>query len=144
MKALFISVKPEFAHKIMVGKKTVELRKCMPKANKGDVVIVYSTSPEKAVIGICKIKAIIKSSPQNIWNNYKSDLGIGRKRYYEYYKGCLTAVAIVLEDIYKLKNTIPLQQYQYHFPSFTPPQTYKYVPRQALVKAFKELKTYYI
>ena len=57
-KFLFISIKPEFANKIMSKKKSIELRKNKPNADIGDFVLIYSTQPKKSVIGFAKIKRI--------------------------------------------------------------------------------------
>ena len=43
---LLISVKPEFAKKIINGEKTIELRKSTPKrVNKDNYILIYVTSP---------------------------------------------------------------------------------------------------
>ena len=43
---LLISVKPEFAEKILRGEKTIELRKSAPKkVDIEDYILIYVTSP---------------------------------------------------------------------------------------------------
>src|SRR5688572_8568062 len=101
-KVLLISVKPEFAEKILNGSKTIELRKCSPSTSVGDLVILYSTVPERAIVGTCIVKEIIKKAPAQLWRSHRRFMGIDRKRYFEYFKDSNTAVGIVLTSIDKL------------------------------------------
>lgn len=137
-KILFISIKPEFAKKIFNGSKTIELRKSTPKVNNGDLVIIYSTTPEKAVIGICRIKSIIKTSPKQLWDQYSDKVGIDYNRYKEYYKGSKLAVGLELTSTNKLTNKISLDIIKINFPNFTPPQTYKYFDKKTIKSGFRK------
>lgn len=136
-KVIVISVKPEFANRIFERSKKIELRKSSPNAKPGDLMMVYSTSPEMAIIGVCKIKEVIKSTPENLWVNYSDILGIDEKRYYEYYSNSEKAVGIVLSHVRRFKTKISLSQVKEIFPSFTPPQTFKYFNRSYLMESIK-------
>ena len=84
---LLISVKPEFAEKIMVGEKTIELRKSTPKrVDKENYILIYVTSPIKELWGICKINNLIKEDKKNFWSKYGSKTGITKQQFNEYYK----------------------------------------------------------
>ena len=134
---IVISVKPEFADLIFEGSKKIELRKSSPNAQPGDLMVVYSTSPEMAIVGICKIKEVIKSTPDEIWLNHSSILGIDEKRFNEYYSETEKAVGIVLSNVRRFKSKMPLKEVQEFFPSFTPPQTFKYFNRTFLMETMK-------
>lgn len=136
-KVLLISVKPEFAEKIFAGVKRIELRKSRPSVTAGDIVIVYSTLPEKAVLGSCTVKEVVTDTPVALWNTYHNELGIDKKRYFEYYKDMGIAVGIVLTSVQKFPEKIPLETIRKDFPQFTPPQTFKYFQRNELIKAYK-------
>ena len=131
-KVLLISVKPEFAEKILNGTKTIELRKCSPSADIGDLVIIYSTLPEKAIVGTCVVKEIIKTSPTKLWRSHSTFMGIDRKRYLEYFKDCTFAIGIVLASIDKLENKVSLASIKKSIPNFSPPQTFKYLEQSQL------------
>lgn len=137
--ALFISVKPEFAEKIFTGNKTIELRKCTPKARKGDLVIVYSTDPIKAVIGICYVSDIIKLSPKKMWQLHKASLGIDKKRFDAYYENYETAIGIKLKSIWLLGSQISLSKIRSILPGFQPPQTFKYYNKPHLLKSYLKI-----
>jgi predicted transcriptional regulator len=131
-KVLLISVKPEFAEKIVNGTKTIELRKCAPNVNIGDLVIIYSTLPEKAVVGTCLIKKIIKKSPNKLWQTHSHLMGIDRKRYFEYFNGCKLAVGIVLTSSDRLNKKLSLDSLRKNLPRFSPPQTFRYLERSQI------------
>ncbi len=138
-KIVLISIKPEFVNKIFNGTKKIELRKSMPKVDPGDLMVVYSTSPEMAVIGVCKIERIITSTPHEIWGNHSASLGIDKERFLEYYAGTEKAIGIVLGNTKKFRTKIPLKTIKERFPAFSPPQTFKYFRRSMLSKQSSNL-----
>lgn len=136
---LFISVKPEYAHKIISGEKTIELRKVAPKASENDIVIIYSTNPEKAIIGICKVASVIKLKPTTMWANHKNNLGINKKSYTDYYRDADKAVGIVLKSACKLDMQIDLSAIKQIFPKFSPPQTYRYYTKNSILRTYLQI-----
>lgn len=126
---LLISVKPEFAEKIMNGEKTIELRKSAPKkVSKDSYILIYVTSPIKELWGICKINNIIKDDPNTFWGNYGSKTGITESQFKEYYNKSRNAFGIELKEIRNFsKYSIELKQLKSAFPNFMPPQTYSYI-----------------
>lgn len=59
MKAVLLSIKPEFTHKIFDGTKKYEFRKKVFKDENIRKVIVYASSPEKKVLGEFDIDRIL-------------------------------------------------------------------------------------
>ena len=133
---LLISVKPEFANKIMEGSKTIELRKSAPKTEEGDLIVIYSTMPEKAVLGIGTVGEIIKSSPEEIWLNHSEQLGIDKLRFDQYYSGHSSAIGIAINNIRKYTEKVPLSLIKEKFPRFSPPQTFRYLNEDESLKNF--------
>ena len=127
---LLISIKPKFVDKIFNGTKKIELRKAKPKAKPGDLMIIYSTKPEKAIVGICRIEAIIDSTPSAIWQEHHQDLGVDEGTFFKYYSNNKSAIGISLEKARRFKDKIPLDQAKQLFPTFMPPQTFKYFDRE--------------
>jgi predicted transcriptional regulator len=128
-KHLFISVKPEFATKIVRKEKRIELRKVKPHVKIGDYVIIYASSPIKSVIGFGTIQQIIETSPQTMWEKYSSLLGIDKLRFDNYYEGKERAIGIQIEDIRQI-SPIPLKDLRDITPNFQPPQVYRYVSKE--------------
>ena len=131
---LLISVKPEFAEKIMRGEKTIELRKSAPKkVDIEDYILIYVTSPVKELWGIGKINKIIKDNPVNFWNNHGSKTGVSESQFKSYYKTNKSAFGIELKEIRNFsKFSIELKHLKKAFPTFMPPQTYSYVKRNQI------------
>lgn len=132
-KVIILSIKPEFSDQIFEGTKKIELRKSKPNVQEGDIVVVYNTLPDKAFVGICKVNEVIQSTPDEIWDNYSSDLGIDKKRYFEYYLGRDKAVGLKIDGFRKFKNRISLDTVRQFLPDFSPPQTFKYYNRDLLM-----------
>ncbi len=138
-KAIIISVKPEFVSKILDGSKTIELRKAKPNINDDDIILLYSTLPVKAIVGICRFERIIEAAPEEIWTHYSHLVGIDKDRFIEYYKNTETAIGIVLKDINKLDRSITLDSLRKKMPTFTPPQTFKYFNKKQFLSHYKSL-----
>lgn len=125
-KFLFISIKPEFANKIVSEEKTIELRKVKPKVSEGDYIVIYASSPIKSVIGYGKVKEVIVTSPETMWDKYSSTLGIDKQRYDSYFQGCDKAIGIKISEISRI-NPIALDKLRKIDTDFHPPQIYRYV-----------------
>jgi len=126
---LLISVKPEFAEKIISGEKTIELRKSAPKkVSKENYILIYVTSPVKELWGMCKINNIIKDNPISFWEDFGSKTGITEEKYKEYYKTSKNVYGIELKEVRNFsKYSIELKHLKKAFPNFMPPQTYTYI-----------------
>lgn len=99
MPAMLLSIKPEYAQRIIDGKKGFEFRtrRCREDINK---IIFYTTAPESKVVGEAEIEEVISGAPSTVWELTKHAAGIPRSFFRAYYKGRPVAVA------YKLKNVI--------------------------------------
>lgn len=132
-KYLFIAVKPEYAYKLISGEKDIELRKTKPHVQAGDYAIIYASAPAKVVLGYGKIKRIILCSPQEMWDNFSTRLGIKEQDYLMYYKNSNKSVGIEFEMI-KTINPISLAELRRVDPNFHPPQIYRYVSNEEIHK----------
>lgn len=136
-KYLFISVKPEFARKIVEREKSIELRKIRPHVKMGDYVIIYASSPIKCVIGFGIIKNVIVTSPQDMWLKYAAFLGIDKIRFDDYYQNRSKAIGIEIEAI-KHITPISLESLRAIDPTFHPPQIYRYVTNQQICETMAQ------
>lgn len=108
MKAVLLSIKPEFAHKIFDGTKKYEFRKAVFKDNSVRRVIVYSSSPERKIIGEFEIDSILNDTPNALWNQTKDYSGVTYSFYKDYFRGYKIAYAIKIATIriYKCKKNL--------------------------------------
>ena len=123
MKAVLLSIKPEFAHKIFEGSKKFEFRKQVFKDASVKKVIVYSSSPEQKVIGEFEIETILSDTPNNIWIQTKLYSGISQEFYDEYFKGRDNAYAIKVASTKRYRKKKSLADYNVQ----SAPQSFAYV-----------------
>lgn len=123
MKAVLLSIKPEFAYKIFDGTKKYEFRKQIFKDSSVKKVIVYSSSPEQKVIGEFKIDTILSDTPSAIWLQTRDYSGISQAFYDEYFRGRKNAYAIKVAStkLYEQKKNLS------DFDIMFPPQSFAYV-----------------
>jgi predicted transcriptional regulator len=133
---LIVSVKPEYAKKILNGEKTIELRKCAPKrVGENDYILIYVTAPVKELWGIYKIENIIKENPNDLWKNHGKQTGLKKHEFYDYFKDNVKAFGIQLQQVGNpLISPIKLDSLRSLIPGFTPPQTYSYTDYGILKK----------
>ncbi len=123
MKAVLLSIKPEFAHKIFDGSKKYEFRKQVFKDLSIKKVIVYSSSPEQKVIGEFEIEAILNDSPDKIWNQTKLYSGISQEFFENYFEGRDKAYAIKVASTKRYRKEKSLAD----FNIYAAPQSFAYV-----------------
>lgn len=125
-RALFISVKPQYANAILDGTKTVELRRTRPNLPDGSLVILYSSTPTKAVVGWALLTRVREGTPGDIWNEFGADAAIKEPDYDTYFDGAEHAIALELDDVVAASNPVPLSVIRSI--GIQPPQSWRYVP----------------
>ncbi|MFH1328903.1 MAG: hypothetical protein ABIH76_08730 [Candidatus Bathyarchaeota archaeon] len=128
---LFISIQPEFSEMIRAGTKTVELRKRKPK-NISKFAIIYESSPKQTVSFLISIKKVHAASTKVIWEKYRKKCGVSKKYFNEYYRGSKEGIAILIDKVIPLEQTIPrkiLSKY-----GLTPPQDYRYAQKEVIMR----------
>ena len=123
MKAVLLSIKPEFAHKIFEGSKKFEFRKQVFKDTSVKKVIVYSSSPEQKVIGEFEIETILSDTPDNLWIQTSFNSGITQEFYNEYFEGRDKAFAIKVASTKKYRKQKSLADFNIQ----SAPQSFAYV-----------------
>jgi len=126
-KVLLISVKPEFASKIFNGEKRIELRKIKPNIKKGDIVVIYESSPTMALKGSFIVNEVVSGCPDTLWNTYSAIAGISRQKYELYYQNHEKAYGIVFNEISEYKVPLSLELLRKLWDGFAPPQSYRYL-----------------
>jgi len=133
-RALFLSLKPAYAELVLSGEKTVELRRIRPRAAPGTLVVVYASTPVRAVVGTCIVEAIGSEAPAVIWNLHGQRTGVCRSEFNTYFYGRTIAVAITVGRPHRLERPISLDAVRQGLDCFAPPQSFRYLtPVQAMV-----------
>jgi predicted transcriptional regulator len=96
------------------------------------MVIVYSSSPIKQVVGYAYIREVRKASVPALWRRYGKLSCVTKSFFESYFSGLNEGVAIILSDVVKLESPISLDKLQ-KSPRITPPQSYRYA-NSAMIK----------
>ena len=137
---LLLSIKPEYAAKIFSGEKTVELRRVRTRLTQDDIVLVYVSSPSKALVGLFEVEKIIQEKIElqqdikNYWNLVYEKAGISSQDFEKYYQGASFFVGIFLRNPKKFDVSVNLENLRQQIPEFTPPQSYRYLKQQEFEK----------
>jgi predicted transcriptional regulator len=131
-RALFISVKPQYANAILDGTKTVELRRTRPNLPDGSLVILYSSTPTRAVVGWAHLTGVREGTPIEIWNEYGDAAAIEELDYDAYFDGADQAFALQLDTVVAAVQPIPLSVIRSI--GIQPPQSWRYVPADVTTK----------
>ena len=78
---LFLPIDPGWAIAILNGAKKWELRSKRPAIKEHDVVVLYATSPLRAVVGSFVAGTIISGTPRKIWNAVGGETASTRNSY---------------------------------------------------------------
>jgi len=127
MTCLFLSLRPEFANKIISGVKTVEFRRTRPSVEEGRPVILYAATPLMCIVGVGYIEKVVSASPTRLWEMFGSDGGISRERFRRYFYGLSRGHAITLTDVEGLDRVVELSEIRNSLPGFQPPQAFMYL-----------------
>ena len=122
MKAILLSIKPEYVERILAGTKKYEYRKRLAR-NKSSILLVYSTSPIMKIVARVEIRGTISAAPSTLWEQTKSNAGIKKKKYREYFHGCKTAYAYELGKVERFNPPHDLSDYNI----MIAPQSFSYV-----------------
>lgn len=108
MKVL-LSIKPEYAEKILNGKKRFEFRKAIPKASGVTTVVIYATMPVGKVIGEFDIDKFLCEHPNDLWKITSKFSGISREFFDEYFSGRDRAHAIKVGKARRYEKPLDLK-----------------------------------
>lgn len=122
---ILLSLKPEFARRIVIGSKRVEIRRKFAKKWEGYNVCLYSSRGESALVGEARIEMIDNGSPEDIWIRYSSEIGSTQDEFWEYVGMAKEVYAIILTDVKPYKASVPISQLSHILDNeLKPPQSY--------------------
>jgi predicted transcriptional regulator len=125
--ALLMSIRPTYAAQIFDGTKTVELRRVRPRLTSGDLVLVYASSPVKALLGAFEVSRVIVAAPSKLWNRVGRKAGTTREQFNDYFDGAALGYGIVLKRTWQLAKPMGLEKLRQRHSNFRPPQSYHYL-----------------
>ena len=127
-KYVLLSIQPCYARKIFDGTKTVELRRMFPSLMVNQWVILYVSSPVKAIWGAIRINHILQKSTECLWYEVKDYAGISKAEFDSYYTGAQFGYGIFINKTYRYDHPVSLDKLRSHVANFSPPQSFRYLP----------------
>ena len=128
-RTLLLSLRPEFADKVFAGTKKVELRRIRPSVEIHGLVLVYVSTPVRAIVGAFRVRDVIERSPAALWREVREHAGVTRRQYDDYYLGAPKAYGIFLSSVRRFREPVELTDLRKLWPGFHPPQSYLYLNR---------------
>jgi len=122
---ILISLLPSYTRAILEGKKTVELRRRRVHAAVGTRVWLYSKTPTARIEGVARIQHVHEGGLRGIWSEYSSQVGVSKKEFEDYFKGCHKGCAIVLVEARAIFPAVDLKTIRSRLGAFHPPQFFK-------------------
>jgi predicted transcriptional regulator len=124
---IVISIRPDHARNIMDGRKTVELRRRFPASlGIGGLMLIYASSPEKALIGAARIEGVQRMSPARLWRRFRDQACVPEELFNSYFEGAAEGFGVMLGGVVRFNEPIPVSELKERF-RFSPPQSYVYV-----------------
>lgn len=121
---VLMSIKPEFANQIMKGTKSVEFRKtCFGEHVKR--VYIYSSFPEKKIIGYFSVGKVEQMDPKKLWDKYHVKGGISKSKFFKYFGDKDEGNAIVIKEVYPYRYGLSIQDV--FGTDYKVPQNYRYI-----------------
>jgi len=122
---IILSIKPEFAEKILSGEKRFEFRKAAFNNASVRTVVIYATKPIGKVVGEFEISAVHVDSPSNIWKKTRHHAGIDKQFFDSYFEDRDVAVAIGVGKVHRFSEPRRLSEYG---EGLAAPQSFRYLP----------------
>lgn len=107
---LVMSVRARYAHQLVSGKKTVEIRRRFSAKWVGSHTLVYSSRPDGSFVGSFRIANVVSAHPDDIWKTFWLELGCSEDEYRAYTRGARQVFAVITEDATAFKAPIPTTQ----------------------------------
>ncbi|MFD9735734.1 hypothetical protein [Umezawaea sp. NPDC059074] len=126
LRPLLLSLRPRFADAILDRSKTVELRRTRIAAPAGTQLILYSSTPVMAVVGVATLMDRDVDTPARIWRRYRTKMGLSRAEFDQYFEGADLATAVVVGNATRLVDAHTLA-YLRSQTGFHPPQSFRYL-----------------
>ena len=120
---VLLSIKPEFAYKILEGVKKYEFRRSIFKDSNIKNVIIYASSPERKVVGEFEIDGILFEELNSLWHKTKKYSGIDESYFFDYFSDKEKGYAIKVKKIQKYERPLELNEIY----SSCPPQSFAYL-----------------
>jgi predicted transcriptional regulator len=122
---ILISIKPKYADQILTGTKLVEIRKKFSKRWVGCRAVLYSSSPQKALVGEATVRSVTFGNPMDVWAQFGTSIGCSSSEFNTYVGTATEISAIELDEVIPYKQPVSLAQVSHLVQeNLRPPQSF--------------------
>jgi type I restriction enzyme S subunit len=123
---VLLSIKPEFAEKILDQEKRYEFRKTRFRdPSRIETIYLYASSPVQEIVGSFSLGEVIEGTPEQLWRDFGSVSGIDdRSRFMNYFGDTETGYAIEVGSTSRFTRSIDPHKYMN---DFRPPVSFQYL-----------------
>lgn len=121
MHKILISIKPEYAKRILSGEKMYEYRKRVPADVK--TVVIYATAPVKKIVGEFSVDNVLSMAPEELWNRTHLQSGITQEKFFRYFHGVSIAHALSIKEVIEYESPFDLSEVKIK----RAPQSWQYI-----------------
>jgi predicted transcriptional regulator len=125
-RSLLLSVRPRFADAILDSSKTVELRRTRIHTEPGMLVVLYSSTPVKAIVGTARVRHVESLTPDVLWRRVATSCSVSRREFDDYFCDATLAHGLHLSDPRRLALPVPLDLLRSRLGA-QPPQSFRYL-----------------
>ena len=142
-RTILMAIKPLFAERILNGIKKYELRRKVFPLYSGDRVIIYESSPTKAIVGEFIIGKVFEySSSEVIRMIRRGQLPGSDEEDIPYVTGERSILVLEVIKPLRYSQPIPLELIKKWIPKFRPPISYMVVRDKKLLLLIEQWKRY--
>ena len=128
---VLLSVRPRFARALLQGTKTVEIRRRFPDVPADTTVVIYSSTPDKAVLGTMTSAGVARSTPTQIWRDYSTVMELTRAQLTDYLHGATECSVLKLDQPLLWDLPVPLTHLR-QILHLEPAQSFRYLSHRQL------------
>lgn len=121
---VLLSIKPEYAEKILSGEKKFEFRRILPKKREVKKAVIYASLPVGKVVGEFEIAGFISENSDRLWEIIAEFSGVSMDSFNDYFKGKEISNAIKIGKVTRYEQAKDLVEI---LPSGRTPQSFCYI-----------------
>ncbi|MER7447545.1 hypothetical protein [Microbacterium sp. NPDC097977] len=124
-------MKPRYARALLEGRKTIEVRRRFPEVPAGTTVVLYASSPERAIVGTMTLANTARETPSRVWRLHRHAIDIDRDALAVYLDGAEASTLLYMSHPQPWEHPVPLSALREAL-GLEPPQSFRYLDEQQL------------
>jgi predicted transcriptional regulator/N-acetylglutamate synthase-like GNAT family acetyltransferase len=122
---LLMSMKADFAERVMNGSKSIEVRKRFSERWTNHEVVFYASKPTGSLVGKATVNSITRGRTEDIWSQFEGRIGCSRQEFDAYVADAGEVTAIEFKNASRYGNPMRIDEISRLLSQrLAPPQSY--------------------